>query len=82
MNNFETIEQCESTCDILIKMSQQGVGRSKALHLFSPWMNFWLKIFIKFQAAEEEAKVEMQKKGYIFSILILRKNDVFYKVRS
>lgn len=27
LNNFEKIEQCESTCDILIQMSQQGVGK-------------------------------------------------------
>ncbi len=62
MNNFETIEQCEATCDILIQMSQQGVGKpDKLIHKFR--LNRFLLRAKNVKAAEEEAKVEMQKKG-------------------
>lgn len=29
LNNFETVEECESVCDILIQMSKQGSGNYK-----------------------------------------------------
>jgi hypothetical protein len=33
LNNFETIEECETTCDILIQMARQS--SCKAKHVFS-----------------------------------------------
>lgn len=34
LNNFETIEECESTCDILIQMSKQASSNKKISLLY------------------------------------------------
>jgi hypothetical protein len=31
LNNFETVEDCESACDILIQMSRQAFGNRRLL---------------------------------------------------